>query len=96
MSSKTKIKKRWKPTIGAPLGPQEQKIMKALDGKSAQPVWLLFRAAVAKGRPSGGKIAMRTMQQRIGAIVARLNKKLKGRRIVAGDVARTYRIRRVR
>ena len=97
MSSKSKIKKRWKPTIGAPLGPQEQKLVDCLTKNKAADVVTLFKAIMI-GRPkiAHALLSRRQKQQKIGAIVARLNKKLKGRRVVAGDKPNTYRLRRVR
>lgn len=36
----------------------------------------------------------RVMQQRLGAIITRINRKLEGEKIVPGDVKRTYRLTR--
>ena len=92
MAAKKTTKKRWKPTIGAALGPQETVITARL-GRSKTPVMASILFRLATGVTHDDK---RVMQQRIGAIVSRLNKKLKGRRVVAGDKPGTYRLRRVR
>ena len=94
MTAKKKKPKRWVPTVGAALGPQEQKLVDALKGGDARPVSLLFTRLL--GLQARKEADARQMQQRIGAVVSRLNKKLKGRRVVAGDQPRTYRLRRVR
>lgn len=97
MSSKVKTtKKRWKPRPGLPLGPQERRVLATLaDGERS--VRALFHAVMA-GRPKivHALLSLRGKQQKIGAIVSRLNRKLKGRRVVAGTEAGTYRLRRVR
>jgi len=92
MTAKKKKSKRWEPTVGAALGPQERVMLARLE-RLKTPVMssILFR--LATGVTLDDK---RLMQQRVGAVISRLNKKLRGRRIVAGDLPHTYRLRRVR
>jgi len=90
MATKKKTKRTWKPTIGAKLGPQEQKLRDLLKLRGQETAAQLFRAI------TGSFIDKRKMHQRIGAIAARYNKKVKTPRIVTGLVAGTYRLRRLR
>ena len=97
MSSK-KLK-RWKPTIGAALGPQEQRLVAWLGRSSGivSDVETLFRVVTKKIATSRRRLPdPRVMQQKVGGIISRLNRKLKGRRVVVGDKPGTYRLRRVR
>lgn len=96
-TKKTNTRKRWKPTIGAPLGPQERTIIDALDGKASCSIFYLYRTVMRMPIAKATVIETRVMQQKIGGIVSRLNKKLKGRRVVTGEAGTaTYRLRRVR
>lgn len=89
------VKKRaWQPTIGAKLGPQEQKLRDLLTGRDAKPASMLFLKIVNPTLING--TTRRQMQQRIGAIAARHNRKVKSPHIVRGDKPGTYRLKRVR
>lgn len=92
MATKKKTKRVWKPTIGAKLGPQEQTLRHALTVHKAADVVFLFRAVA---RAQSG-ISKRQMHQRVGAIAARHNRKVKSPHIVRGDEPGTYRLKRVR
>lgn len=83
-------KRRWKPTIGAKLGPQEQKIVDALKS-GAVTVPTLYRILM----PNAVKVPLRVQQQKIGGVAARYNKKRRSPRIVPGPTG-SYRLRRVR
>ena len=39
---------------------------------------------------------VRVMQQRLGSVIARINEKLKGKRIVPGRIKQTYRLEKVK
>lgn len=90
MMATKKVKRTWKPTIGAKLGPQEQKLRDLLKLRGQETVPQLFRGI------TGSFINGRKMQQRIGAIAARHNRKVKSPHIVRGDRPGTYRLKRVR
>lgn len=94
MAKKTK---RWVPTIGAKLGPQENMLRNALRGRGAVDVRTLF-AALMVGRPRivHALLSLRQKHQKIGAVAARHNRKVKTPHIVKGDKAGTYRLKRVR
>jgi len=90
-------KRTWKPTIGAKFGPQEQKLRAALTVHKSADVAFLFRAIIGPLGVCGGRLTTpRMMHQRIGAIAARHNRKVKSPHIVAGDQPGTYRLKRIR
>lgn len=96
MATKKKTKRTWKPTIGAKLGPQEDALFVHIkSGKHA--VRELFRAVMGENFTRKWHIfSQRLMQQRIGAIAARFNKKRASVQIVTGDRPGTYRLKRIR
>jgi len=95
MATKKKTKRTWKPVLGAKLGPQEKLLRDRLTNvKAAVAVSVLFRHVAPKY--DGNAISPRKKQQRIGAIAARHNRKVKSPHIVSGDKPGTYRLKRVR
>lgn len=55
----------------------------------------LFRATYENKASVITSYSNRAMQQRLGPIIARINRKLDGQRIVPGRMKRTYRLIRV-
>lgn len=77
------------------LSPQETKVMGAFSAARQLPVKTLYR--VARGLKLSNKLpAHRAMQQHVGVLVARLNRKRRKFVIVPGDRPRTYKIVRRR
>lgn len=91
-----KKNKTWKPALGQPLGPQEQRLVDALDGKSFSNVRFLFARVTGTSTKIAEGVALRVAQQKIGAVVARYNQKRKGHRIVPGPHPGTYKVTRIR
>lgn len=89
-----KKKKTWKPAVGAKLGGQEI-LLSTMLRRGTRTVSALYRA-IASVPSSVMSPPPRIMQQKIGAIAARFNKKRRGQQIVVGDKPNTYRLRRVR
>lgn len=92
----TKKTKTWKPSLGAPLGPQEQRMYDYLTRhRISIGVGDLFvyvtGCGAAKRRPK-----LRRMHQKVGGVAARFNMKRKSMAIVPGERPNTYRLCRVR
>lgn len=93
----TTKKRTWKPTIGAKLGPQEQELRSLLPHDvGSVSVLLLFRKVLGLSPAAVLAFSARQMHQRIGAIAARHNRKVKSPHIVRGDRPGTYRLKRIR
>ena len=82
------------------LAPQEERCFKVLLGKVNEdvPIYVIYEAVfqnpvhvVQQGVLILG-LTSRTMQQRLGTILSRVNKKLARGRVRPGDVKQTYRL----
>lgn len=91
-------KKAWKPTIGAKLGPQEQKLFDFFQRHkiTAKVSDLFMEVSELSRNAMWARYNHRQMHQRIGAVVARFNKKRSGVKILPGDLPATYRLKRIR
>lgn len=97
MATKKKTKRTWQPTIGAKLGPQEQRLRDAVARPTGPHLAIHLAPEVLGFNVSKiAKLGRRRVQQRIGAIAARHNRKVKSPHIVRGDTPGTYRLKRVR